>query len=323
MNIEEQFSCSSDPDYHSYDPDDPYQDLFSVDSSRMSEESVAVNSSGMNEESVSANETELPVDAEATKESKISEEAKIEPSEELKNNEEVEQAETSSRAPQAVSAKLKLTEGTHELPKRSKEQVPNHDVFREDLSSKASTEVLALEKEAGVLHVASPIAVEPTTTPVPKEKINSVKGKASLKKPARKVKKPAFQQDPYFVNEMNKSLFVEEENLHQFKYVSIRLRGKSFQDITTGTTKAVSKDRDMKPNLQSPTKSEKKTRLISKSQEDALKLDVFNDTNYNEYCKITKDDVNSPLKSQFLVNLIIDNNLQGNVLKYDEKKKTF
>ena len=317
MNIEELLSCSSDSDNQSYNPDDPYLDLFSVNSSRMSEESVSVNSSRMNEESVSANKTKLTVDVEATGESKITEEANIEPSEEMESNEEVEQAETSSKAQLALSENSKLCEDTHESPKQSKERAPN-------LSSKASTEVLALEKEADVLHVASPIPLEPITTPVAKEKIHPGKEKASLKKPARKVKKPAFQPNPYFVNKQNKSLFVMEEDLKQFKYVSNRLWGKSFQNITTETTKADSKERgSMKPNLQSPTTSDKKTRLISKSQEDALKLDVFNDTNYNEYCKITKDDVNSPLKSQFLVNLIIDNNLQSNVLKYDENEKQF
>lgn len=129
-----------------------------------------------------------------------------------------------------------------------------------------------------------------------------------------------YSANPYFANESNNEIYVLNESVGNYEYVLNRKYQKGFEHILEEQTSVPKKDK-----LSNCKGQKVGDLLISKRQEDRLKQEVFTDRNLNQYASILMmyDKKETPLKSQFLVNLIIDNNLQGNVLKYDEDMKLF
>ena len=150
---------------------------------------------------------------------------------------------------------------------------------------------------------------------------NDEKEPPSMDSKKQAVKNSYSLANQYFVDESNNEVHVLNDYVGNYEYVLNRIYKKGFEHILEEQQNSVS-NKDKQSNFN---EQKKTVPLISKRQEDGLKQEVFTDRNLNQYSSILMkyDKKETPLKSQFLVNLIIDNNLQGNVLKYDEEMKLF
>ena len=153
----------------------------------------------------------------------------------------------------------------------------------------------------------------------------------------------------YFVSENDiVSLLVSHENVSKFRYVLKRHRNKAFPHYVTSKSSKSSlvspssptkdgKRGNLQDLLQSPDRSHasktvmniKKANkndshaLVSKEQLNRLAEDIFSSDNLEAFIECHNKSLANVMTTQFIVNLIMDNDLQRGILKFDERLQSF
>ena len=153
----------------------------------------------------------------------------------------------------------------------------------------------------------------------------------------------------YFVNEDNVVLLlVSYENVSKFRYVMKRHRNKAFPHFATSKSSKSSLVSPSSPtkdgkrdNLQdllqspershdsnTPTKAKDSNKndsqsLVSKEQLNLLAEDIFSSDNLEAFIQCHNKSLANIMTTQFIVNLIMDNDLQRGILKFDEHFQSF
>lgn len=129
----------------------------------------------------------------------------------------------------------------------------------------------------------------------------------------------------YFACEQNPdSLFVENNEIHQYPFIIPRKNNASLQNVTL---KGVEDDTLQQPSLQEDEKREgSQQNLISTEQINNFNNIIFTNANLDDFSKIylTYGSKEAHLWSiPFLINIILDYNLQYRAIKYDEDTNRF
>lgn len=116
----------------------------------------------------------------------------------------------------------------------------------------------------------------------------------------------------YFQNEDNPDkMFVRLEHVSLHRFVLYRKNNDSFSKIEV-------RDED-KEDMERLVQDAGNNSIVTSSQLKAMDNEILNKINIDKYLSYEKFEE----KSQFFVNLIMDNGLQNNVLKFDESSKQF
>ena len=180
-----------------------------------------------------------------------------------------------------------------------------------------------------------PTAEVSTLAAEPNSKKDTNLTTVNYRKPKKSIcRKSDVDHSEYFPNESETDTLISDNDVKKYKYVIPRLNNKSFSDITGSRKKKPSGT--TRDSLQHSSKDDDKTNdsirsksLISLSQEQALNEDIFTEQHIFEYQNlIAKGGRNRSTESNFnkllfFQNLILDYNLQGNVLKYNDQQKSF
>ena len=220
------------------------------------------------------------------------------------------------------------------------------EVVEKEVVEKDHNDDFDIEEDNNTKFVETPIAVEMASCEADEASVSktdetvaaSVIAAKSLKtiettktiKKARK-KKTEYSADSYFVHETEDDVFVVNDDIKKYLYVLPRQHKKGFENIVQEQNLASVKPTSRKKtNLQSPPQRASKKAatkaVVSKSQTEGFNEYIFTEKHFKEYCKIlakSGEKKETPMKTQFIVNLMIDYNLHQNVLKYDESALTF